>query len=179
MTLLSGIAVLTVWRGSPHDHEGLGGGGASPSGSAPCLGYAGETILAPFRAVAGFFDRLFSQFSKVDFAVLMGMQFLAQMGQGVVQGTIAKSLAFGGEQGFDVQNLPSARYLLTVVLFLYLPVHLHLAVRRRVHRPLPASARRVGGVADHGGDRDRRGVRDPRAARRRHHRGQGRLDGRA
>ena len=90
-------------------------------GLGAAFGLAGETILTPFRAVSGFFDRLFSQFSKIDFAVLMGVQFLAQMGQGVVQGTIAKSLAFGGEQGFDVQNLPSAKYLLTVVLFLYLP----------------------------------------------------------
>jgi MFS family permease len=51
----------------------------------------------------------------------MGVQFLAQAGQGVVQGAIAKSLAFGGQKGFDVQNLPSATYLLTVVLFLYGP----------------------------------------------------------
>ena len=49
------------------------------------------------------------------------LQFLAQLGQGVVQGTIFKSLTFGGQQGFDVQNVPSARYLLTVVLFLYVP----------------------------------------------------------
>jgi MFS family permease len=51
----------------------------------------------------------------------MGVQFLAQLGQGVVQGTIFKSLTFGGQEGFDVQNVPSARYLLTVVLFLYVP----------------------------------------------------------
>jgi MFS family permease len=77
--------------------------------------------MAPVRSFTGFFDKLFSQFSNLDFSVLMGMQFLAQAGQGVVQGAIAKSLAFGGEKGFDVQNLPSARYLLTVVLFLYGP----------------------------------------------------------
>ena len=120
MTLLSGILVLAVWRGPLTTTKGWVVA-AVAVGLGAALGYAGETILAPFRAVAGFFDRLFSQFSKVDFAVLMGVQFLAQMGQGVVQGTVAKSLAFGGEQGFDVQNLPSARYLLTVVLFLYLP----------------------------------------------------------
>jgi MFS family permease len=64
---------------------------------------------------------MFSVFSNIDFATLMGVQFLSQAGQGLVQGAIAKSLAFGGQQGFDVQNLPSARYLLTVVVFLYGP----------------------------------------------------------
>jgi MFS family permease len=120
MTLLAGIAVLSVWRGPLTTTKGWVIA-AVAVGVGALLGFAGDVILKPFRSVAGFFDKLFSQFSNVDFAVLMGVQFLAQMGQGVVQGTIAKSLAFGGEQGFDVQNLPSARYLLTVVLFLYLP----------------------------------------------------------
>jgi MFS family permease len=120
MTLLAGIVVLSVWRGPLTTTKGWVVA-AVAVGLGALFGFAGDTVLKPFRAFAGFFDKLFSQFSNVDFAVLMGVQFLAQMGQGVVQGTIAKSLAFGGEQGFDVQNLPSARYLLTVVLFLYLP----------------------------------------------------------
>jgi MFS family permease len=51
----------------------------------------------------------------------MGVQFLAQAGQGVVQGAIAKSIAFGGQEGFDIQTVPSAGYLLKVVLALYVP----------------------------------------------------------
>jgi MFS family permease len=51
----------------------------------------------------------------------MGVQFLTQAGQGVIQGAIGKSIAFGGQQGFDVQNVPSADYLLQVILALYVP----------------------------------------------------------
>ena len=64
---------------------------------------------------------MFSSFSNYDFSVLMGMQFLAQVGQGIVQGAIGKSIAFGGQKGFDVSNVPSADYLLKVVLYLYVP----------------------------------------------------------
>ena len=48
--------------------------------------------------------------------MLVGVQFLVQAGQGVVQGAFAKSIAFGGEKGFDVTVVPSAHYLLKVVL---------------------------------------------------------------
>ena len=34
----------------------------------------------------------------------MGVQFLVQAGQGVIQGAIGKSIAFGGEKGFDVHE---------------------------------------------------------------------------
>ena len=51
----------------------------------------------------------------------MGVQYLVQAGQGVIQGAIAKSIAFGGEKGFDVTVVPSAQYLLKVVLALYVP----------------------------------------------------------
>jgi hypothetical protein len=120
MTLLSGIVVLAVWRGPLTTVKGFAVVAVSV-GLGALLGFAGERVVAPLRSFAGFFDKLFSQFANPDFSVLMGMQFLAQAGQGVVQGAIAKSLAFGGEEGFDVQNLPSARYLLTVVLLLYGP----------------------------------------------------------
>jgi MFS family permease len=39
----------------------------------------------------------------------------------VIQGAIGKSIAFGGEKGFDVSTVPSADYLLKVVLALYVP----------------------------------------------------------
>jgi hypothetical protein len=67
-----------------------------------------EPVLQGLGAFGGFFNRLFSQFSNRDFATLMSVQFLTQAGQGVVQGAIGKSIAFGGQKGFDVQNVPSA-----------------------------------------------------------------------
>ena len=69
----------------------------------------------------GFFNNLFGVFSNKAFATLMGVQYLVQAGQGVIQGAIAKSIAFGGEKGFDVTVVPSAQYLLKVVLALYVP----------------------------------------------------------
>jgi hypothetical protein len=120
LTILTGIAVLAVWRGPLTTTKGwvvaalavaLGG----------VLGLAKDRIVAPLESFGNFFNGMFAAFSNRDFSVLMGVQFLAQAGQGVVQGAIAKSLAFGGQKGFDVQNLPSARYLLVVVLCLYGP----------------------------------------------------------
>ena len=120
MTLLAGIAVLAVWRGPLTDSKawttvvlacGLG----------VALRLAGDRIVAPAVAVAGFFSKMFAVFSNADFATLMGVQFLVQAGQGVIQGAIAKSIAFGGQEGFDVQNVPSADYLLQVILYLYVP----------------------------------------------------------
>jgi MFS family permease len=120
LLLLSGIALLSVWRGSLTTAKGwvvvvlaIGLGGA--------LRVADGWLRRPLDAFAGYFDRLFAQFSNFDFSVLMGTQYLVQMGQGVVQGAIATSIAFGGQEGFDVQNLPSATYLLEVVLALYVP----------------------------------------------------------
>ena len=69
----------------------------------------------------GFFNNLFSVFSNRAYATLVGVQFLVQAGQGVIQGAFAKSIAFGGEKGFDVTVVPSAQYLLKVVLALYVP----------------------------------------------------------
>jgi MFS family permease len=107
LTLLSGIGILAVWRGPLTEPKAWVAAGVAV-GIGAVLGFAKQRILAPLDSFAGFFDKLFAQF-------------LVQAGQGVVQGAIAKSLAFGGQQGFDVQNLPSAKYLLTVVLFLYGP----------------------------------------------------------
>jgi predicted MFS family arabinose efflux permease len=120
MLMLSAIAVLAVWRGSLTTTKGwavalvavaLGG----------ALRAANAWLLRPLESFAGFFTKLFSPFSNRAFAVLMGVQFLAQAGQGAVQGAIGKSIGFGGQKGFDIQNVPSADYLLKVVLFLYLP----------------------------------------------------------
>ncbi|MDP9185343.1 MAG: MFS transporter, partial [Actinomycetota bacterium] len=120
MLMLSGIAVVAVWRGSLTTAKGwavvavaIGVGGALRVGDA--------WLRRPLDTLAGFSNRLFSPFSNRAFAVLVGVQFLAQAGQGAVQGAIGKSIGFGGQKGFDIQNVPSADYLLKVVLFLYLP----------------------------------------------------------
>ena len=120
LLMLSGIGVLAVWRGSLTTAKGwaivavaIGIGGA--------LRYADAWLRKPLDSFGGFFNKLFSPFGRRAFAVLMGVQFLAQAGQGVVQGAIGKSIGFGGQKGFDIQNVPSADYLLKVVLWLYLP----------------------------------------------------------
>jgi MFS family permease len=120
LLLLSGIAVLSVWRGSLTTGKGWVVV-AVAVGLGAALRLADAWLRGPLESVAGFFNGMFAVFSNRDFSVLMGVQYLAQAGQGIVQGAIAKSLAFGGQQGFDVQNLPSADYLLTVVLALYVP----------------------------------------------------------
>jgi MFS family permease len=120
MSLLAGILVLGVWRGPLTEGKAwvvvalaVGAGVALRVGSA--------AILRGLGAFGGFFNRLFSQFSNRDYATLMAVQFLTQAGQGVIQGAIGKSIAFGGQEGFDVQNVPSADYLLSVILLLYVP----------------------------------------------------------
>jgi MFS family permease len=120
IVLLSGIAVLAVWRGPLSVTKGWVAV-ALAIGIGAALRLADAWLRRPLEAFGAFFTAMFSAFSNRDFSVLVGVTFLAQAGQGVVQGAIAKSLAFGGQQGFDVQNLPSADYLLTVVLALYVP----------------------------------------------------------
>jgi MFS family permease len=120
LTLLAGIAVLAVWRGPLTSAKGWTVV-AVAIGLGAALRLGDVWLRGPLESFGGFFGRLFAVFSNHDFAVLMGVQFLTQAGQGVVQGAIFKSLTFGGQEGFDVQNLPSADYLLKVVLALYVP----------------------------------------------------------
>ena len=68
--------------------------------------------------IGGFFNSMFSVFHNPDFSALMGVQFLAMAADGLVRGSIAKSIAFGRTEGFDVTTVPSADYLLKVVLAL-------------------------------------------------------------
>jgi MFS family permease len=117
---LSGIVVVAVTRapfGVAHGWASL----ALATAAAGALRFGSARLLRVLNGFGGFFDRLFSVFSNADFSVLVGMQFLAQAGQGVIQGAIGKSIAFGGEKGFDVSTVPSADYLLKVVLALYVP----------------------------------------------------------
>jgi hypothetical protein len=120
LSLLAGIAVLAVWRG-PLTEVKAWVVVAVAVGAGAALRLGDAAVLRVLGAFGGFFNRLFSQFSNPDFATLMGVQYLTQAGQGVIQGAIGKSIAFGGQEGFDVQNVPSADYLLQVILALYVP----------------------------------------------------------
>jgi MFS family permease len=118
--ILSGIAVAAIWRG-PFDPAHAWVTLALAVGAGAGLAAGRATVLGWLSKLGGFFNGLFSTFANRDFSILMGVQFLAQAGQGVVQGAIGKSIAFGGQKGFDVSNVPSADYLLKVVLWLYVP----------------------------------------------------------
>ena len=118
--ILSGIGVLAVWRGPLSVTKGWTVV-AVAVGVGAALRFADAWLRRPLESFGNFFNGLFGVFSNRDFAILMGVQFLVQAGQGVIQGAIGKSIAFGGKEGFDIQNVPSADYLLKVVLALYVP----------------------------------------------------------
>ena len=118
--ILSGIGVLAVWRGPLSVTKGWTVV-AVAIGLGAALRFADAWLRRPLESFGNFFNGLFGVFSNRDFAILMGVQFLVQAGQGVIQGAIGKSIAFGGKEGFDIQNVPSADYLLKVVLALYVP----------------------------------------------------------
>ncbi|MBA2425686.1 MAG: hypothetical protein H0V60_01235, partial [Actinobacteria bacterium] len=60
-------------------------------------------------------------FKKKDYGALMGVQFFAQAGDGLVQAAIAKLIAFGGQEGFDVEAARSPEELLRIVLYIFVP----------------------------------------------------------
>ncbi len=60
-------------------------------------------------------------FKKRDYGALMGVQFFAQAGDGLVQAAIAKLIAFGGQEGFDVEAARSPEELLRIVLYIFVP----------------------------------------------------------
>ena len=120
LTLLSGIVVVAVTRspfGVAHGWASLGLATAFTA----ALRFGSAPILKVLNGFGGFFNKMFSVFSNADFASLMGVQFLAMAADGVIRGSIAKSIAFGGQEGFDVTTVPDANYLLKVVLALYIP----------------------------------------------------------
>ncbi|HXF72418.1 MAG TPA: MFS transporter, partial [Actinomycetota bacterium] len=80
---------------------------------------AGRGRLGP--ALNRFWTGMFAVFSNRAFGFLMAAQFLAALGDGMVQGSLAKSIAFQGRPGFDLTTAPSTRYLLALVLLLYVP----------------------------------------------------------
>ena len=177
LVLLSGIVVVAVTRAPfdvAHGWASLGLATLAALG----LRFGARQILRALNGFGRFFNGMFSVFSNADFAALIGVQFLAMAADGVIRGSIAKSIAFGGQEGFDVTTVPNADYLLKVVLALYIP-YVHQPVHRRVHRPVRTAPRAV--ALEH---RDRGDLlgdrgRDAAPARGRHVRGPDRDHGRA
>jgi hypothetical protein len=58
---------------------------------------------------------------KRDFASLMGAQFAAQAGDGIVQAALAKLIVFGNQKGFDLEDARSPDELLRIALYLFVP----------------------------------------------------------
>ena len=112
--------------------------GLTVAGSA-VLRYARRPLLGVLESFGGFFNKLFGVFSNRDFATLMGVQFLAQAGQGVDPGGDRQvdRVRWGeGLRRLDraVGGLPPEGRARAVRA-----VHADLAVHRRVHRPVPAT----------------------------------------
>jgi hypothetical protein len=80
---------------------------------------AGKGKVGP--ALNDYMTKMFAPLSNFNFAALMGTQFVAQMGDGVVQGSLMKTIAFSGQKGFDITVAPSSHYVLTMILLLYVP----------------------------------------------------------
>ncbi|MGH2748858.1 MAG: MFS transporter [Actinomycetota bacterium] len=60
-------------------------------------------------------------FRSRDFGFLMGAQFFAQAGDGVVQAALAKLIVFGGQRGFDLEGARSPDELLRIALLVFVP----------------------------------------------------------
>ena len=104
MLMLSGIGVLAVWRGSLTTAKGwavalvaIGLGGA--------LRCADAWLETP-RKLRRVLQQALLAVLDARVRRAAGVQFLAQAGQGVVQGAIGKSIGFGGQKGFDIRTCP-------------------------------------------------------------------------
>jgi MFS family permease len=60
-------------------------------------------------------------FTRRDFGLLMGAQFAAQCGDGIVQAALGKLIVFGGEEGFDLEGARSPDDILAIVLLTFIP----------------------------------------------------------
>ncbi|MFN2586763.1 MAG: MFS transporter [Actinomycetota bacterium] len=60
-------------------------------------------------------------FRNRDFGALMGAQFFAQAGDGLVQVALAASIVFGGQKGFDLEGAKSPDDLLRIALYTFIP----------------------------------------------------------
>ncbi|MGH2651456.1 MAG: hypothetical protein ACRDHK_09640, partial [Actinomycetota bacterium] len=120
LTVVAGILVVAVRRAPFSTVDGWASLGLATA-FAVGLRVGKPALDRMFAGVTRFFADMFGVFSNRSFSALMGTQFVAQAADGMIQASFAKSIAFGGEKGFDVTSAPSARYLLGVVLALYVP----------------------------------------------------------
>jgi MFS family permease len=58
---------------------------------------------------------------KADFRNLLGAQFAAQAGDGLVQGALATVIAFGGQKGFDLESARNPDEILRIALYIFIP----------------------------------------------------------
>jgi hypothetical protein len=70
----------------------------------------------------GLLGDTFSLLRNRDFRFLMGAQWLAQAGDGLVIAAVAKFITFGGQAGFDVEAARSPTEAFRIVLFTFLPL---------------------------------------------------------
>ncbi|MGZ8636767.1 MAG: MFS transporter, partial [Actinomycetota bacterium] len=120
LTVIAGVIVVAVHRAPFSTADGWATLGLATAIAAG-LRFGARPILRVLDGFGGFFNKMFATFSNADFAALMGVQFLVMAADGLIRGSIAKSIAFGGQEGFDITTVPSADYLLKVVLALYVP----------------------------------------------------------
>ncbi|MGZ8604771.1 MAG: MFS transporter, partial [Actinomycetota bacterium] len=120
LTVIAGVIVVAVHRAPFSTADGWATLGLATAIAAG-LRFGARPILRVLDGFGGFFNKMFVTFSNADFAALMGVQFLVMAADGLIRGSIAKSIAFGGQEGFDITTVPSADYLLKVVLALYVP----------------------------------------------------------
>jgi MFS family permease len=120
LVVLAGIALVSVTRSPYSAADGWITLGLAVA-VAGALRVGKPALDRVFGAASRFFAAMFGVFSNRSFSALMGTQFVAQAGDGIVQASLAKSIAFGGQKGFDVTSAPSTRYLLVLVLALYVP----------------------------------------------------------
>jgi hypothetical protein len=79
-----------------------------------------RTPLIAFPAVGIAGDAL-ALFRQRHFTFLMGAQWLNQAAQGMVVAVMAKTITFGGQQGFDAEAAKTPEEAFRIVLFTFLP----------------------------------------------------------
>jgi hypothetical protein len=120
LVLFSSFAVISVLRSPFGLFEGV-------LAAALAVGIAVVVNLLARRREAGravimpFVRRSLSLFANRDFGNLMGAVFLAVLADGIVQGALAKTIAFGGQAGFSLEEARSPRDIFALVLLTYLP----------------------------------------------------------
>jgi hypothetical protein len=120
LCVFSAIAVLAVRRG-PFGPLEAAASVALAVAIAVALALLARRRRAGKAVVVPFVRRALSLFANRNFGFLMGAVFLAVLGDGIVQGALAKTIAFGGKAGFSLDEAHSARHILALVLLTYLP----------------------------------------------------------